>query len=125
MVLVPFQYCTTLVTKRKVNLKNGYVQISCEKWLDLMLAVFYTHMRIAVNEMHYSKNVQVALADERIKNIIASVCDDDYVKLASGVVLLSHIDRESTFFPLCMQNLQSILKKKHRLAHEERFYITF
>ncbi|KAF2887849.1 hypothetical protein ILUMI_18324, partial [Ignelater luminosus] len=124
MLNVPFQYCTTLVTKRKVNLKNGYVQITCEKWLDLMLAIFYTYMKIAVNEMHYSKNVQVALADERIKSIIALVCADDYVKVTSSVILLSHIDSESKFFPLCMQNLHNVLKKKHRLAHEERFNLS-
>ncbi|KAF5301262.1 hypothetical protein FQR65_LT00962 [Abscondita terminalis] len=115
---VPYIYCTTLVAERQVRLRNGYASIICDKWVDLILSLFYTFLTISLTEMKHNRNTHAALNDHRIKSILHTLFEQTSPIDQSK---LEDFNRDLKYFPLCMQNYQNILQRNHRLPHDERF----
>ncbi|KAK5642685.1 hypothetical protein RI129_008852 [Pyrocoelia pectoralis] len=115
---VPFQYCLTMFSRREVPIKNGYVCVPCEKWKDLILSLYDRFLHIALQGMEYSRNVESALADHRIQSILGAIQSNESFK---STFTFQQFGVEMKRFPLCMRNLQEILRKNHRLSHDARF----
>ncbi|KAJ8935195.1 hypothetical protein NQ314_012952, partial [Rhamnusium bicolor] len=122
---VPFYICPLLIYKREVQLNNGFVEIPCQRWKRLLLALYDTYLRKVLKEMEYSKNVRMSMNDDRIKEVLKLIRNHWFQGNYNGSVdakfNIHKIDEESTLFPLCMLNLYKVLQKTNRLSHNERF----
>ncbi|CAH1119595.1 unnamed protein product [Phaedon cochleariae] len=126
LINVPFQYCSSLVKHREVDLNAGFAVISCVLWKKVLIALFGTFLKTVLREMKLSRSVDEALSDDRIRHVL-KLAKDFNSKNGLGnsrntaAFDITKIDRESEFFPLCMLNLYKILEKTNRLPHNDRF----
>ncbi|KAL3275039.1 hypothetical protein HHI36_019811 [Cryptolaemus montrouzieri] len=122
-ILVPFWYCHKLISTRKVDLRNGNALFECHQWKDVLPSLYLSYLNIVLNEMKYSRSVASTMVDHRISGCL-KILSEQYPKVddfRQGTVRLKDVEEESVYFPLCMKNLYDTLRKKHRLAHNDRF----
>ncbi|KAG5866593.1 hypothetical protein JTB14_013112 [Gonioctena quinquepunctata] len=119
---VPFHHCFSLVANRTVDLNHGYAEFTCGLWKQMLLSLFQTYITTALKEMKYSRGVDKALTDRRIKYILKEFSShNSKVSRHSKHFDISKIREEMGMFPLCMLSLYKTLEKTNRLSHNERF----
>ncbi|XP_026748604.2 DNA primase large subunit-like [Galleria mellonella] len=117
-----FRHCLQFIAKRQVELRNGIVYLPCGKWKQYLILLFSMNVRHRI----MNTNLEPLKGDPRVKDLLLkfkthlekdSDCNSN--KLCS-----KDVDKVLKFFPPCMYNLHSSLRKKHRLSHSQRFYYT-
>lgn len=105
-----------------MDLNAGYATVNCSQWKQLLLALFNAYI---IQDLKYRKvhACHVLSNDIRLNALKQKV--QFYIlksKPAFGRINNKNINIEVTKFPLCMQNLHNILRKRHRLSHYARLY---
>lgn len=123
IILVPFQYCYTLISNREYELSFGKVQIDYKSWKKLLSSVYGIYLKLALKEMRMKRCVNDILSDSRINqimNLIKETLSGNNQHNNKPQFDLSRIKEESDLFPLCMKNLYANLIQTNRLAHNDR-----
>jgi len=119
---VPFQQALTLVASRAVYLERGFAYVPLQRLMSIIVTRFRMQLSKALVEA--SNSFEVVGADSRIgpllKNMNKQFIGDDFTKkgrsidnlTADKVELAAEIN-----MPLCMKNLNSNLKREHKLKH--------
>lgn len=118
---VHFTHCLPLISKRRVELNNGKAYIPCGIWKIFFKILFDSHLNEKFQNIYQNDFLKT---DPRWREIICKLIHSSQFSNSKNTIkTISHkdVDKESTFFPLCMKNLHNILRKKHRLSHDERF----
>ncbi|XP_031346830.1 DNA primase large subunit-like isoform X1 [Photinus pyralis] len=115
---VPFQHCPSMISRREVPLHNGYLRVPCEKWCQLILALYDRFLCVVLRGMRFSRSVLAALDDHRVQSILGAIQSEESFE---ATLTFQRFEVEKRRFPLCMGNLQHILRKNHRLSHDARF----
>lgn len=126
LLLVPFQYCYSLIGSREYNLYYGNVEIDCKNWKHLLISIYGTYLKIVLKEMKTNMYVEHTLNDIRINQIMKMIKQSTYtesiLRKNKSKFDISQIHEESILFPLCMRSLYISLIKNNRLAHNERYF---
>ncbi|XP_063598168.1 uncharacterized protein LOC134774710 [Penaeus indicus] len=125
---VPWTMVPIMVKNHMVDIKKGEAEIKCQHLLPLLCSVFQGTLEFGIKQLSlYGGDL---FDDKRLESVRRSLYKI-YRKIQSnGLTLrkltLTHrdIETEAHFFPLCMQQLHSILLRNNRLRHHERFKYT-
>ncbi|XP_014611225.1 PREDICTED: DNA primase large subunit-like [Polistes canadensis] len=118
---VKFDLVPELIKKKEIDLIAGYAVVYCSQWKNLLVALFSTYLvsdlkHTKTHAWHVDNDVRLQSLKQQIEIYISPN------KLTIGKVNNNNINVEVEKFPLCMQHLHRVLKKKHRLSHYARLY---
>ncbi|XP_042855776.1 DNA primase large subunit-like [Penaeus japonicus] len=125
---VPWTMVPIMVKNRTVGISKGEAEIRCQDLLQLLCSVFQETLEFGIKQLSlYGGDL---FEDKRLSSVKKSLCKVYRRIQSNGMTLqrqnLTHrdIEIEAPFFPLCMQQLHSILLRNNRLRHHERFKYT-
>ncbi|XP_015175062.1 PREDICTED: DNA primase large subunit-like [Polistes dominula] len=118
---VRFELIPELIKHREVDLTAGYAVIYCSQWKKLLVALFNTYLisdlkHIKTHAWHVNNDVRLQSLKQQVQFYISPN------RSTIGRVNNNNINVEVEKFPLCMQHLHKVLKKRYRLSHYARFY---
>lgn len=127
-VTVPWTMVPIMVKNRTVGISKGEAEIRCQDLLQLLCSVFQETLEFGIKQLSlYGGDL---FEDKRLSSVKKNLCKVYRRIQSNGMTLqrqnLTHrdIEIEAPFFPLCMQQLHSILLRNNRLRHHERFKYT-
>ncbi|KAL0101429.1 hypothetical protein PUN28_018928 [Cardiocondyla obscurior] len=119
---VRFEIVPDLVKERDLILNNGDVITYCSNWKKVLQSLFSSYI---ISEMSTIKKQaeHIIKHDPRFYVLNQKIQSYLFNKVTPhGKVTTENIETEKQKFPLCMQHLHSVLKKRHRLSHYARLY---
>ncbi|KAI5730115.1 hypothetical protein M8J76_010244 [Diaphorina citri] len=130
---VQFQTCLNLVGRRKVHMNKGIAKIFCCNWKEALHEIYEHFLLHNIEKLisnPYTSNyiqddLRVILLFKEIKyTYIRFRSLDSFVENDHSLeqIKFDQVDKESEYFPPCISNVHKILKKIHRLKHNDRFY---
>lgn len=123
-VKLKFQIIPDLLKKRLVDLKDGLAIIFCSKWKELLKSLFKSLLakeKLDLNDTCVSSMIK---ADPRL-NFMQQRVELRLMKggqIGNSRITVKNIDSEVYNFPPCMSHLHFLLRRRHRLSHNARFY---
>lgn len=130
---VQFQTCLNLVGRKKVHMNKGIAKIFCCNWKEALHEIYEHFLLHNIEKLisnPYTSNyiqddLRVILLFKEIKyTYIRFRSLDSFVENDHSLeqIKFDQVDKESEYFPPCISNVHKILKKIHRLKHNDRFY---
>ncbi|KAK2586875.1 hypothetical protein KPH14_009812 [Odynerus spinipes] len=119
---VRFELIPELIKHREVDLNAGYAIVYCSQWKQLLIALFNTYIN---QDLKCKKSHALYVVNNDIRFISLKQKIQLYMlqdRPTFGKINNRNIDVEVKKFPLCMQHLHRILRKRHRLSHYARLY---
>ncbi|XP_011688889.1 PREDICTED: probable DNA primase large subunit [Wasmannia auropunctata] len=119
---VRFEIVLDLVKERELVLNNGNVITYCSNWKKVFRSLFSNYV---ISEMNIMKRQSQHTIKHDLRFHILNQQVHSYLfkeGIAHGNVTIDNIEVEAQKFPLCMQHLHSVLRKRHRLSHYARLY---
>ncbi|KAF7390032.1 hypothetical protein HZH68_011889 [Vespula germanica] len=118
---VRFELIPELIKRREVDLTGGYAIVYCSQWKKLLVALFNTYLiqdlkHIKSHTWHVNNDVRLNSLKQQVQFYILQN------RPTIGRINNKNINFEIQKFPLCMQHLHMVLKKRHRLSHYARLY---
>lgn len=122
------------MSKRKIHLCKGNAKIFCCNWKEALHEIFecvlihnVARLRSNVFTMNYIQEDQrITSLFKEIKHIYMKFrSNESYIDVneqSLKVIKYDQVDKESEYFPPCISNVHKLLKKIHRLKHNDRFY---
>lgn len=109
---------------RKVKLEKGFVKMECSKWKELLVSLFKNYTRQETMSMSCDAK-KILSTDSRLDHLNKQVQRQVLREgCGCGKITFDNINQESEKFPPCMRHLHLILREKHRLGHQARFFYT-
>ncbi|XP_046382828.1 probable DNA primase large subunit isoform X2 [Ischnura elegans] len=128
VVIVDFQYCSSLVRRREVDLKSGKCYVHCGVWGKLLICFFRDLLSLGMEDLARSSMPQIVSRDIRLKSIVSQTLETFYrqsnlpsqsMRVTNAIKSIT-VDKESQFFPPCALNILKNLRHDHRLGHHAR-----
>jgi len=119
---VRFEIVSDLVKERELALNNGNVITHCSDWKKVFQLLFSNYV---INEMNIIKKQSQYMIKHDLRFHILNQKIQSYFfneGVPHGKVTIDNIEAEAQKFPLCMQHLHSLLRRRHRLSHYARLY---
>ncbi|KAL6261705.1 hypothetical protein P5V15_006794 [Pogonomyrmex californicus] len=119
---VRFEIIPDLVRERELVLSNGNVITYCSDWKKILQSLFSNYV---INEMNIMKkqaqriikyDLRFNILNQKVQSYLFKECT------VHGKISIDNIEEEAQKFPLCMQHLHSLLRRRHRLSHYARLY---
>lgn len=126
-MLLPFTFAVDLVSKRKVEVRNGKIIVYCPLWSKILEVIFKYFLNLEMKllmKCKVLKEVIYNLEDDRIRQIIKRFTNMLKGTMSKEIKVPVHrgsINVLSQLFPPCMANLHQILRRTHRLSYESRY----
>ncbi|XP_012056268.1 PREDICTED: probable DNA primase large subunit [Atta cephalotes] len=117
-----FEIVSDLVKERELALNNGNVITHCSDWKKVLQLLFSNYV---INEMNIIKKQSQYMIKHDLRFHILNQKIQSYLfneGVPHGKVTIDNIEAEAQKFPLCMQHLHSLLRRRHRLSHYARLY---
>lgn len=126
---IPFEYVLNLLPTMNYFINKGFVYISCNERLPIVINVFKDNLLKKLNKLN--KYIDMILNDNRISKLVGSIEARRDLQAAARIIdssmseseyiSLNDIENHSEkFYPLCMQILHRNLTKDSHLRHTGR-----
>lgn len=120
-IYMNFKFCLPFVANREVEIKNGIATITCGRWIEFFKQIFDTNLRVKLD----LQKMNTLRSDPRIVDLVTRLLNGKFPLetkyFEAHTLVSSSVNNEMKYFPPCMMNLHMILRKKHRLSHDQRF----
>lgn len=104
---------------------HGQAIIDCSQWKITLISLFQTFVTYRVYGQSLVRSNSDVVKDPRLialnQRVQRSLSTNG---LNQGNLTYKNINVKAAQFPLCMRNLHDVLRRRHRLTHQARFYYT-